>query len=160
NRRPGPPGHHHLWPRLSHAHQHRIHVVPDRESNRMTDAAPVAKKPGPRGRNVLLLLLGGTILGVALLLSGPSRERQLCLRTLERRDQTTLKIGSFIVSQDEWTPVPGWPAVELPGDLTYPDGDPRDTAQRLFGDDPEHLWVTIERTMPFAFFIQIESLHI
>lgn len=113
-------------------------------------------------RVVLLVVFGVPLVVVPLLLSGPARERQVDLVTLRQRERTSFQIGSFRVREGDWQPVAGWPdaqgrvrvAAEL---LAPPTGDPAQWAANAYGHEPEPVWATTQRTMPFAFLVPIEN---
>lgn len=107
---------------------------------------------------ILLVLLPAVI--VPALLLGHAEVEQLCLKTLEQRRAKFLQMGSFPLEDIVWEPVPGWPGdsgnYPLPVDLvTLPPQGPSQTAAAFYGGPVEHRWVTVKRSLPFAWVMPI-----
>lgn len=121
------------------------------------------ERSAPSGRKVLLFLFLVTILGVGLLLTGPSRTDQVCVHCLEQRHGRVFRVGSFDLGPPRWESENAWPAPSrfapyLPPPFDTPmAASPRDYRQQVFGAPCEHHWETTARTMPFALFIQIPN---
>ncbi len=113
---------------------------------------------------LLVFLLGLPALLVPLLLTGRASETEICLVTLERRTNSWLAIGSLALAQPEWSTMDGWPQPQLHPSLlkavgNLPDAGPGAWRRRMGMQDADHIYMDIERTMPFALVVGIPNLR-
>ncbi len=113
-------------------------------------------------RALLLLLVGVPLLVVPLLLTGRASETEICLVTLERRTDSWWAIGSLALSQPDWKPVSGWPGPQLHPSLLekfdgLPASGPADWRRAMGLAGEGHVFMDVERTMPFAFAMGIPN---
>jgi len=113
---------------------------------------------------VILVIFAAPLIIIPLLLTGKGTTRQLCLATLAQRETSAWTIGYIALGEERWELIDEWP--EKSGLLALaesrvplPGRTPLDVSREVWGDDlaDTHLWITIERSMPFAFLIQIRD---
>lgn len=130
--------------------------------------APPSDPParGMRGWKVVLvfLVLAPAVI-VPLLLAGPAMERQACLRALDQREAEFFQVASTRLSALEWQSIDEWPEwsgrYEIPAALRTPPEalPPSEFAALAYGPDAERQWVTIQRSLPFAYFAPVRNLR-
>jgi len=124
-----------------------------------------AAAPSPTGRSgrrvILAIVLGVPLVLVPVLLTGRASKAEVCLNTLARRDSADLAMGSFPLVHLDAREVDAWPAPPTHPHLLDRVG-PLPTAtpaewHRAMGASPETFFMAVERTMPFAFVVQIPN---
>ena len=137
----------------------------------MESPASPATAPEPasprlfRGRWVVLIVLFATpLIIIPLLLTGKSTTRQICLATLAQREMSAWTVGYMVLGEENWQMIDEWPdkvglLALAESRAPLPDRTPLDAARDVWGEElaDVHLWITVERSMPFAYFIQIRD---
>lgn len=117
-------------------------------------------------RVVLLILIIAPLICVPLLLAGTSSERQVDLSTLRQRQRSAFVFGSFPITSNPWQPVAEWPElptrVRLADAFTSPAAATPDEYLDALGarSRPQPQWITVSRTMPFAFVFPIRNSRV
>lgn len=120
-----------------------------------------AGAPRHSGRRTLLAAFAALVAIVGLLLSGRGGERQICLRTLEQRERTAWRIGSFELQSGGWREIDAWPdpvwrRIDARA-FAPPALSPAGVARLLWPEGASHVWTTTRRSMPFALVMRIEN---
>jgi len=135
----------------------------------MADAAPqtapitppAARTMGGR-RVVLVLLILLPAIIVPLLLTGSSKEDQVCLRTLTGRHTKVWRVGSWNLSEpkwrveDTWTIEPGEDRLLPPFDR-LPNANPSAFWAAAGVPSKPNQWAAYDRVLPFAFTLGVEN---